>query len=202
MTPILLLTILAGSAIASPGRAAPQAREAPAVPEASRTAPGKAPRPGGPAHPGDLSMEAWRIGSWISDDWIGEGEERHRARIDDRWELGGHVLVGDSSKVYPDGRRERYLESNLVFHGTSGRTAAYLFFDDGLLADAVWTADGDGVHRLDCDLAWPDGRSAAVRDVFVRVGEDAYYWAMYWVRDGELDEEPSFTTWMERIGEP
>jgi len=189
------LGLLVGLAAGGPATARAQ------VPETVRAAPWKAPV-AGRAAPASLDQYAHRVGgSWISREWVGEGEGRHRVRAVYEWDLNRTRLLETSYRVYADGREERYLESVLFRNGARPHvTVAYLFFEDGLFADAVWIDEGDGMQRLDCDLYWPDGRTGRVRDVFHHRGPDLFHWTTYWIRDGEPEREPSMRLTMVREG--
>lgn len=159
--------------------------------EVSRSAPWKAPLEGRENLPAGLDDYRDRIGSWLSEEWLGEGADRHRIRFEYESALDGRLLTARSYRVYPDGREEYYLEENLF--PSARRPAvlpAFLFFDSGLYADATWIADGEGLHRLDCDLYWPDGRTGRVRDIYVRVAPDTIRWFSFFQRDGEMPGEP------------
>lgn len=159
--------------------------------DASRSAPWKQPLPHREGVLASLDDYRYRLGSWLSEEPLGQGSERHRIRIDYELTLDSRLLKALSHNVFEDGRVRLYLEENLFLNARRPSVVpAYLFFDDGLYADATWIDDGDGIQRLDCDLYWPDGRTGRVRDLFMRVGADTIRWLSYYERDGEMPSEP------------
>lgn len=190
----LWIALAASGAVGSEG---PEAGPASRVPEAVRDAPWKVPRPGAGAPQPSLEASSYRIGSWISEAWSGEGAGRHRIRIVDARDLNDHVVRSTSYRVYADGREERYLTETYFLHAGRKALVGHLHFDDGLYADATLVADAANVRRLDCDLVWPNGKTGRVRDVFVTEG-DRIYWTMYVYRGETLDPQPRFETTLVR----